>query len=158
MSMGDLCLSKNLVWFKNAGTTFQRAMSYDFHDIKHIVEPYLDELPTHSKQWDLHVDYMRDIFLRCHDFNIHLNPHKCVFCVKIGQLLGFIMSKDGIRIDPLKIKYILDLSAPTNITKFQIFQGKENFLHCFVCNYVERTRGFVWLLKKGTPFVWNDFA
>jgi hypothetical protein len=33
---------------KNAGVTFQRTMSYDFHDIKHIVQPYLDDLPMHS--------------------------------------------------------------------------------------------------------------
>jgi hypothetical protein len=33
---------------KNARDTFQRAMSYTFHDIKHIVEPYLDDLPAHS--------------------------------------------------------------------------------------------------------------
>jgi hypothetical protein len=33
---------------KNAGATFQRAMSYDFHDIKHIIQPHLNDLPTHS--------------------------------------------------------------------------------------------------------------
>jgi hypothetical protein len=33
---------------KNARGTFQWAMSYAFHDIKHIVEPYLNEFPTHS--------------------------------------------------------------------------------------------------------------
>jgi hypothetical protein len=33
---------------KNVGATFQRAMSYSFHDIKHIVQPYLDDLPAHS--------------------------------------------------------------------------------------------------------------
>ena len=33
---------------KNVGATFQRVMSYAFHDIKHIVEPYLDNLPAHS--------------------------------------------------------------------------------------------------------------
>jgi hypothetical protein len=33
---------------KNTGATFQRAMSYAFHDIKHIIQPYLDNLPTHS--------------------------------------------------------------------------------------------------------------
>ena len=32
---------------KNVGATFQRAMSYSFHDIKHIVQPYLDKLPAH---------------------------------------------------------------------------------------------------------------
>jgi hypothetical protein len=28
---------------KNVGATFQRAMSYTFHDIKNIVQPYLDD-------------------------------------------------------------------------------------------------------------------
>jgi hypothetical protein len=32
---------------KNDGATFQQAMSYVFHDIKHIMEPYLDDLPAH---------------------------------------------------------------------------------------------------------------
>lgn len=34
---------------KNAGATFQRAMSYAFHDIKTIVQPYLDDLPAKSR-------------------------------------------------------------------------------------------------------------
>jgi hypothetical protein len=33
---------------KNAGATFQHIMSYAFHDIKHIMQPYLDDLPTRS--------------------------------------------------------------------------------------------------------------
>lgn len=35
---------------KNVGETFQRAMDYAFHDIKHIVQAYLDDLLAHSKQ------------------------------------------------------------------------------------------------------------
>jgi hypothetical protein len=27
---------------------FQRAMSYAFQDIKHIIQPYLENLPAHS--------------------------------------------------------------------------------------------------------------
>jgi hypothetical protein len=34
---------------KNVGATFQWAMSYDFHDIKHIVEAYLDDLDARSQ-------------------------------------------------------------------------------------------------------------
>ena len=49
---------------KNAGATFQRAMSYAFHDIKHIVEPYLDDLPAHSQRQEYHPSHLRDIFLR----------------------------------------------------------------------------------------------
>jgi hypothetical protein len=33
---------------KNIRETFQRAMTFAFHNIKHIFEAYLDDLPTHS--------------------------------------------------------------------------------------------------------------
>jgi hypothetical protein len=33
---------------KNDGTTFQRTMSFSFHDLKHIVEAYLDYLASRS--------------------------------------------------------------------------------------------------------------
>ena len=58
----------------------------------------------------------------------------------------------------MKVEAILDLPAPTNVTELQILQGKENFLCRFICNYVERTHGFMRLLNKYTPFVWDDFA
>jgi hypothetical protein len=46
---GGLFLIKNShLGLKNVGATFQRAMSYAFHDIKHIVQPYLDDFPAHS--------------------------------------------------------------------------------------------------------------
>jgi hypothetical protein len=66
----------------NAGETFQRAMSYSFHDIKHIVKPYLDDLLTHSMPCQDHLTYLRAIFIHCRYYRIHLNPHKCVFCVE----------------------------------------------------------------------------
>ena len=66
---------------KNAGATFQREISYAFHDIKHIVQPYLDDLPTHSLHREDHPTHLREFFMRCRHYKIPLNPHKCVFCV-----------------------------------------------------------------------------
>jgi hypothetical protein len=44
---------------KNVGATFQWAMSYAFHDIKHIVQPYLDDLPIKSRRSQDHLDHLR---------------------------------------------------------------------------------------------------
>ena len=76
----------------------------------------------------------------------------------MGCLLGFVVSKDGIRIDPLKIAAILDLPAPTNLFELQSLQGKENFLHCFVCNFTEKMHVYMRLLKKNIPLFWYDQA
>ena len=90
---GTFAYKKLPFGLKNAGATFQRAMSYAFHDIRHIVEPYLDDLPAHSAKRQDHPKHLRKIFLRCRYYRIRLNSHKCVFCVEFGRLLGFIVSK-----------------------------------------------------------------
>ena len=73
-----------------------------------------------------------------------------------GHLLGFIVTNDGIYVDPLKIEAIVNLPLPRTILQLQSLQGKENFLRHFIANYVELTKGFMHLLKKGVPFFWDD--
>ena len=115
-------------------------MSYAFHDIKHIIQPYLDDIPTHLAKCMDHHDHLHQIFLRCRRYNIRLNSHKCVLCVHSGRLLGFIMSKYGILLDPLKVEAIINLPSPSSLHQLQSLQGKANFLRCFIPNYAEVAR------------------
>jgi len=140
---------------KNAGATFQRAMSYAFHDIRHIVQPYLDDLPAHSAKRQDHTTHLHDIFLRCRHYRIRLNPHKCVFCIESGRLLGFIISREGIRLDPLKVEAIVNLPPPASLQQLQSLQGKANFLRRFIPNYAKVAKGFMRLLKRDIPFHWD---
>ena len=131
---------------KNAGATFQRAMSYYFHDLAHIILAYLDDLTAHSKHRAQHLHDLHTIFLRCRKYNIHLNPLKCEFCVPAGHLLGFIVSKDGITLDPLKVQTILELPIPCTLRQLQSLQGKANFIRRFVPDYATTAHGFLRLL------------
>ena len=70
------------------------------------------------------------------------------FCVETGRLLSFIVSKDGIHIDPLKIVAIVSLPPPTNIMELQSLQGKENFLHRFECNFIEKNAWVYAIVEK----------
>ena len=47
---GTFAYRKMPFGLKNAGATFQRAMSFAFHDLKHIVEAYLDDLASRSRE------------------------------------------------------------------------------------------------------------
>ena len=113
-------------------------MSYTFHDINHIMQPYLDDLPTHSMHLVDHPIHLHAIFLRCRFYHICLNPHKCVFCIESDRLLGFIVSCQGIRVDPLKVEAILNLPPPSSLLQLQSLQGKANFLRRFIPNYAEK--------------------
>jgi len=61
---GTLFYHKMLFGLKNASFTFQWAISYTFHDIKHIVEVYLDDLTTHSHKRTSHIDNLCAMFNR----------------------------------------------------------------------------------------------
>jgi hypothetical protein len=91
---------------KNAGATFQRAMTYIFHDLAHIILAYLDDLTTRSKKSTQHLDDLRIIFQRCRQYNIHLNPLKCVFCITVRRLFRFIIFQSDSTVDPLKVQAI----------------------------------------------------
>jgi len=110
---------------KNVGATFQRAMSFAFHDLKHIVESYLDDLVSRSRKRADHPTQLRLIFDRCRYYRIRLNPNKCSFYVTSGRLLRFIVSTKGIMVDPLKFEVIVQFPPPTHtVPNFRVFKGK----------------------------------
>ena len=112
---GTFAYKKLPFGLKNVGATFQREMSYTFHDIMCIIKPYLDDLSAHSAKRIYHLDHLRQIFLCCRRYNNRLNPHKCVFCIDSGRILGFIISNDGIHLDPLKFEAIINLPSPSSL-------------------------------------------
>jgi hypothetical protein len=116
---GTLTYRKMPFGLKNVGATFQRAMSFSFHDIKHIVEAYINDLASRSCKRANNPTHLRLIFERCRYYWIHLNPNKCSFCVTSGCLLGFIFSTIGIMVDPLKFEAIVQIPPPCTILQLE---------------------------------------
>jgi hypothetical protein len=78
-SWGTFTYQKMPFGLKNARETFQRAMTFTFHDLKHIVKSYLDDLISHSRKRVDHSTHLRLVFEICRYYHIHLNPYKCIF-------------------------------------------------------------------------------
>jgi hypothetical protein len=60
---------------------------------------------------------------RCKEYAISLNPKKSIFGVDKGKLLGHIIPKDGILIDPSKIKTIKKIPLLKDRKSIQSFFG-----------------------------------
>jgi hypothetical protein len=122
----------------NVGSTFQREMDFSFRDlIEKIIEIYQDDLTVVSKERNVHVSHLRTIFERCRKYGISLNPKKSIFGVDKGNLLGHIVSEEGISIDPKRVESIKNIRPPTNKKSLQSFFGKINFIRRFIPNFVE---------------------
>lgn len=122
---GTFCWNVMPFGLKNAGATYQRAMTTIFHDLMHVtVEDYVDDLLGKSINKDTHLDILSVVFDQFEKYKVRLNPKKCVFGVTSEKLLGFIVSKRGIAADLAKVKAILKMQPPRNISQLRSFQRR----------------------------------
>ena len=85
----------------NVGETFQGAMDVAFvGQVNKFVVIYLDDITIFSKYDQKHLKHLMKVFDRCRKFGISLNPKKSLFAVKEGKVLGHIISKEGVLLDP----------------------------------------------------------
>ena len=117
---------------------------------------YLDDITIFSKKREGHVFHLKHIFERCRKYGISLNPKKCVFAVTEGKLLGHVVSKKGISIDPERIKAIKQILLPHNKKGMQSFMGTINFMQRFVLDFAQIVKPLQQMVKKSVQFKWTD--
>jgi len=132
----------------NVEATFQRAMDISFaNEIGRFIVIYLDDITVYSKTNEEHLMHLRRVFEKCRRFGISLNPKKTVFGLEEGKLLGHIISKEGLKIDPKRIEDIVKINHPRNINELQSFIGRINFLRRLIPNLVELLINITNMLK-----------
>jgi hypothetical protein len=78
------------------------------------------------------------------------------FAVKSGVFLGLIVHHRGIEIEPKKIKAILKMHPPQDVSEVRSFQGHLAYIRRFISNLSGRTQPFTRLMRKGVPFHWDE--
>eukprot|EP00253_Pinus_taeda_P009102 PITA_09102 len=140
----------------NAGATFQRAMDIAFKGlINRTVVVYLDDITIFSRERSNHLQDLNQIFQRCKKYGISLNPKKYFFALDQGKLLGFIVSKDGIYIDPDRINKISEIPFPHNKKSMQSFLGQINFVKRFIPDFSQIILPLQTMIKKNSVFKWG---
>ncbi|RDY06703.1 hypothetical protein CR513_09254, partial [Mucuna pruriens] len=113
---------------KNAGATYQRDTMALFHDMVHKEVEY----------W------------------LCLSPSKCTFGVRSGKLLGFIVNKKGIEVDPDKVKAIQEMSLPQIENEIRGFLGRLNYIARFISRLMATCKPIFKLLQKYQKTEWNE--
>ena len=99
---------------KMTPTTFQRIIMEIFGEyIPTFMQVFLDDFVVYSRHNE-YLDHLRLCLEKCREYRLSLNPAKCVFGVTSGNMLGHIVSKDGIAVDLDKVTEILEALAPSN--------------------------------------------
>jgi hypothetical protein len=100
---------------KNARGSFSRMTAKVLHyQIGRNVLTYVDDIIVKSTEQENHVADLQETFANFKRAGLKLNLEKCVFGVKKGKFLGFLVSTKGIEADPSKIEAILRMEPPNS--------------------------------------------
>jgi hypothetical protein len=109
---------------KTAPATFQWIIMEIFEEyILGFMQVFLDDFAVFGTR-KAHLQHVELCLKKCREARLSLNPAKCAFAVTSGMLLEHIVSKDGIAMDPFKVKAILEAPASHNAKALSRFLGQ----------------------------------
>jgi RNase H-like domain found in reverse transcriptase/Reverse transcriptase (RNA-dependent DNA polymerase) len=117
---------------------------------------YLDDILIYSDNELEHEHHVKKVLERLRGAGLQIDLKKCEFHVTRTKYLGFIISTDGIEVDPDKISVVKNWKPPTTVKGVQSFLGFCNFYRRFIQDYGIIARPLVSLTKTGIKFIWTQ--
>src|SRR3954470_16670500 len=142
---------------KNAGATYQRMMKNCLiWQIGRNIEVYVDDIVVKSAEGNDLLADSAETFQSLRAYSVRLNPEKCVFGVRAGKLLGFMVSERGIEANPEKIAVIQNMKPPEKLRDVQKLTGCLAALSRFISRLGEKALPLYQLMKKSSDFTWTE--
>ncbi len=84
-----------------------------------FVQAYMDNLLIITRGiLDKHLQKMETVLARLHDAGLKFNVAKSLFCADEIEYLGYILTREGIKLQPKKLQAILALNPPNNVWSY----------------------------------------
>ena len=85
-----------------------------------------------------------------------MNLKKCIFCVPFGILLGHVVCRQGLMVDPAKIAIIVNLPPPATVKQLRTTLGHIGYYRKFIKVYAQITAPMEKLLKRDAKYAWTE--
>ncbi|MCO5573570.1 hypothetical protein L7F22_027342 [Adiantum nelumboides] len=99
----------------NAPATFNRLMEKIFRKHSAYTGVFFDDIIVHSQTLEEHKKHLQSVFDELQANRLFVNGKKSEFFMKEIKYLGHIISKEGIRMDPEKLRVIDEWPEPCNV-------------------------------------------
>ena len=142
---------------KSSPSAFSRAMTVALSGLNYekcLV--YMDDLICWGRTLQNHNKNLIDIFFRLREVNLKLNPKKCVFLKKELLYLGHVVSGEGVKPDPDKIRIIKEYPRPKDANDVKRLVAFANYYRRFINSFALIVMPLNKLLTKNCEFNWTD--
>ena len=135
----------------NAPSTFMRLMTEVLHPyMGKFLVVYFDDILIYSHTQEDHLEHLRIVCTTLRTKSLFANLGKCHFMTDSVTFLGYVVSAQGVSMDPEKVKAILDWPEPTTLHEVRSFHGLATFYRRFIRGFSTITSPITDFLKKGT--------
>jgi len=144
----------------NAPASFQAYINNALRDyLDDFCIAYMDDVLVYTNgTLEEHIQHVRKVLQRLQEHELYVKLEKCEFHVQETRFLGFIISPNGVAMDPDRIKTIVDWPVPKSQHDLQVFLGFANFYRRFVEGYSRVILPLTNLLRKTKKFLWTTLT
>ncbi|XP_075481082.1 uncharacterized protein LOC142521778 [Primulina tabacum] len=119
------------------------------------VELYVDDIMVKSKDSSQLVPDLVETFATLKSYGLKLNPQKCIFGVRSGKFLCYMVTERGIEANPEIFQAIEDMVSPRGPKDVQQLTGRIAALARFISISAHRSLPFFQTLRKAKKFEWG---
>ena len=109
----------------------------------------------YSKTLEEHKEHLAQVFKELQEHKLFVNSKKIEFFLTEIRYLGHIISKDGIKMDPDKLKIIQEWPQPLNLHELRSFIGMCSYYRRFIEKFSIIGGPLHDLTKKRVKFQWT---
>ncbi len=143
----------------NSPAVFQALVNDVLRDmVDQFIYVYLDDILIFSSSLQEHVQHVRQVLQRLLENGLFVKAEKCDFHAQSVPFLGYIVSVEGMRVDPEKIKAVVEWPSPDSRNALQRFLGFTNFYRRLIRNFSQLAAPLTTLTSPRTTFRWSDTA
>ncbi|XP_070020478.1 uncharacterized mitochondrial protein AtMg00860-like [Nicotiana sylvestris] len=134
------------------------------HLMNSVFRPYLnsffivfiDDILVYSRSQKEHAQHLRVVLRRLREEKLYAKFSKCEFWLSSVTFLGYVVSSEGIQVDPKKIEAVQTWPRPSSATDIRRFLGLAGYYRRFVQGFSSITSPLTKFTQKGAPFRWSD--
>lgn len=103
-----------------------------------------------------HDKKLQEFLQRCEERNVVLGKEKLQFKLNSVPFVGHIITPEGLKPAPNKIKAVTEMPAPTDVASVRRFLGMIQYLSKFLPGLADMTKPLRELTKKDILFEWQE--
>ena len=120
----------------NAPAVFMDQMNRTFRELLDIcVVVFIDDILVYSMGEDEHEEHLRKVLETLRRYKWFAKLSKCDFWLREVAFLGHVIDAEGIKVDPAKIKAVVEWKSPSSVSEVRSFLGLAGHYRRFVRNF-----------------------